>query len=106
MLMAIIDPSAAIREEFTNYAVVTKDGRSLTGLIENQDARTVTLRGVDGQATLVDRDQVEELRALPISLMPDGVLGTLNDEQIKDLFAYLMSRAPSQSLGATSAGTR
>ena len=31
---AVVDPSAAIREEFTSFAVITDDGRTLTGLID------------------------------------------------------------------------
>jgi putative heme-binding domain-containing protein len=96
MLTAIADPSAAIREEFTNFAVFTTDGRTLSGLIQDQNTRTVTLRGVDNQTTLVNRDQIESLRALPISLMPDGLMTKLNDQEIRDLFAYLMSRAPAR----------
>src|SRR5262249_10245734 len=46
MLLAIADPSAAIREEYTNFAVATTDGRTLSGLIQDQNTRTVTLRGV------------------------------------------------------------
>jgi putative heme-binding domain-containing protein len=96
MLPSIVDPSAAIREEFTNFAVFTVDGRTLTGLIQDQNNRTVTLRSVDNQTTLVNRDKIEELKALPVSLMPDGLLTKLSDEQVRDLFAYLMSRAPDQ----------
>ena len=96
MLPAIVDPSAAIREEFTNFAVFTNDGRTLTGLIQDQNNRTVTLRSVDNQTTLVNRDQIETLQALPVSLMPDGLLVKLTDQQVRDLFAYLMSRAPDQ----------
>jgi len=96
MLPAVVDPSAAIREEFTNFAVFTTDGRTLTGLIQDQNNRTVTLRSVDNQTTLVNRDQIETLQALPVSLMPDGLLGKLTDQQVRDLFVYLMSRAPDQ----------
>lgn len=94
LLTAIVDPSAGIREEFTNFAVATADGRTLTGLIENQDTRTVTLRGVDNQQTLINRAEIEELRALPVSLMPDGLMAKLSDREVRDLFSYLMSRAP------------
>lgn len=95
LLLAIVDPSAGIREEFTNFAVATNDGRTLTGLIENQDTRTVTLRGVDNQQTLINRAEIEDLHALPVSLMPDGLMAKLKDREVRDLFAYLMSRAPS-----------
>lgn len=96
MVPSIVDPSAAIREEFTNFAVFMNDGRTLTGLIQDQNTRTVTLRGVENQTTLVDRDQIETLKALPVSLMPDGLMTRLNDQEIRDLFAYLMSRTPTQ----------
>jgi putative heme-binding domain-containing protein len=100
LLTAIADPSAAIREEFTNFAVTTTDGRALTGLISQQDTRTVTLRGADNRAVLLNRDDIEELAALPISLMPENQMNDLKDQEIRDLFSYLMSRAPSKTLGA------
>jgi putative membrane-bound dehydrogenase-like protein len=97
LLLAILDPSAAIREEYTNFVILTADGRTLTGLIDNQDTRTVTLRGVDGQTTLINREDIDELRAVPTSLMPDGVVKEFSDQQIRDLFAYVMSKAPSSN---------
>ena len=95
---AMVDPSAAIREEFTSFAVVTTDGRTLTGLIDKQDTRTVVLRGADNRTVLLNRDDIEELQALPISLMPENQLNDLPEQGVRDLFAYLMSRAPAKTL--------
>ncbi len=92
LLPSVIDPSAAIREEFTNYQIVTDDGRVLTGLIDKQDTQTITLRGVDNQTTLVSRDQIEVLQALSRSLMPEGLLKDMDHQQLQDLFAYLTAR--------------
>jgi len=89
-LNGIIGPSLEIREGFENYVVVMKDGRALTGMIEAQDTRTVTLRDVANQTTVLNRAEMERLEALPISLMPEGLLAELSDEQIRDLFAYMM----------------
>ncbi|HWA99410.1 MAG TPA: PVC-type heme-binding CxxCH protein [Pirellulales bacterium] len=100
MTVAIVDPSAAIREEFTTFAVITKDGRTMTGLISEQDTRTMTLRGVDNRPVLLNRDDIEEFTALPISLMPENQTNDLSDQGIRDLFAFLMSRAPTKSLSA------
>ena len=99
MLLAIVDPSAAIREEYTNFAVVTNDGRTLSGLIQDQNTRTVTLRGVDNQTTLINRDQIETLQALPVSLMPDKLLNSLNESEVLDMLAYMLSRGdPNHSM--------
>ena len=101
---AVADPSAAIREEFTSFAVTTADGRTLTGLITEQTTRTVTMRGADNRPVLLNRDDIEELTALPISLMPENQMNELKDQEIRDLFAYLMSRAPAKTLTSTTAG--
>ena len=39
-------------------------------------------------------DQVEEMGPQKKSLMAEGVLNTLNDQQVRDLFAYLRSSQP------------
>ena len=100
MLLAIVDPSAAIREEFTNVQIETKDGRQLTGLVEEQDTKKVILRGIDNQTTLIPRAQIKKLQASSTSLMPEGLTEALTEQQLLDLFAYLTSRTPSRSLKA------
>lgn len=94
LLLAVVDPSAAIREEFTQFIVVTTDGRVLNGLIDKQDARTVSLRGANNQTTLLNRDDIEELKATETSIMPDGLTDKLTDAEIQDLFTYVMTKAP------------
>ncbi|HYG76626.1 MAG TPA: PVC-type heme-binding CxxCH protein [Planctomycetota bacterium] len=89
----IVDPNAAIREEYTNFVVKTKDGRILTGLIAEQDNKTVTLKSPDGPPTKVAREDIEKLKASPQSLMPEDQLSPLTEQQIRDLFAYLMKPA-------------
>ncbi|MCH9725994.1 MAG: ThuA domain-containing protein [Planctomycetes bacterium] len=96
MLLAVVDPSAAIREEFTNFLVVTDDGRTVTGLIDEQTTKTLTLKDVKGQAILINKEEIEELKALDLSLMPDGLTKNLTDQQVKDLFSYIMSRTPNR----------
>jgi len=90
----IVDPSAAIREEYTQFIIKTKDGRILTGVVAEQQARTVMLATPEGQRMQLDRDQIEKMKASPISLMPEDLLKPLSEQQIRDLFAYLMSKTP------------
>ena len=88
--------SAAIREEFTQYQILTTDGLVLTGLIDDQTPTTVTLRGANNETTLVNRDDIEILQAMDKSIMPDGVVDKLSDEELRDLFAYVIARTPPQ----------
>jgi putative heme-binding domain-containing protein len=94
MLLNVLHPSAEIREGFENFVVRTVDGRILTGLIADQDANVVVVRGADGQNISLARSEVEDLRASPQSLMPEGQLKELTEQQIRDLFAYLRSTQP------------
>ena len=75
-------------------SALTADGRTLTGLIADQDTNVVVIRGADGQNISLARDEIEDLRASRVSLMPDGQLKELTDQQIRDLFAYLRSTQP------------
>jgi putative heme-binding domain-containing protein len=92
MIPSIVDPSSAIREEFTQFQVLTDDGRVVFGLIENQDAQSVTLRKADNQLERLDRDAIEKLQASSQSIMPEGLLNDLDPQQVRDLFAYLTVR--------------
>ncbi len=88
-LPGIIDPSLEIREGYQSYLAKMKDGRVLTGMIAAQTAQGVTLRDAANQTTLLPAADIAELQALPVSLMPEGLLAGMTDEQVRDLFAYL-----------------
>jgi putative heme-binding domain-containing protein len=94
MLLNVVSPSAEIREGFENYLVRTADGRTLNGFIADQDPQVVVLKGADGQSISLARDDIEDMKAVKISIMPEGQLKALSDQQIRDLFAYLRSTQP------------
>ena len=89
-LVAILDPSAEIREGFGAYICKVKDGQIFTGLIDKQDAGGVVIRDIAGQKHTVKQPDIESLEASPVSLMPEGLLGGMSDADLRDLFAYLM----------------
>ncbi len=94
MLQSVVNPSAEIREGFEDTIVLTDDGRRFSGFLADQDNQVVVLRGADGQNIVLTRDAIEDLRASPRSLMPEGLLDKLNDQDVRDLFAYLRSSQP------------
>jgi putative heme-binding domain-containing protein len=94
MLLNIVHPSLEIREGFENFIVFTIDGRSLNGFVAEQDNRVVVLKGADGQTLILSRDDIDDMQAIPRSLMPERVLQPLDDQQVRDLFAYLRSTQP------------
>jgi putative membrane-bound dehydrogenase-like protein len=89
----IVDPSAQIREEYTTFIIDTTDGRLLTGLIAEQNKNSVTLKTQEGQLIRLPRERIDDLRASPISIMPEDQLKKLSETEVRDLFAYLMSKS-------------
>lgn len=94
MMANIVNPNLEIREGFENYLVTTADGRVLTGFLADKDQQVVIVRGADGQNAIVPRADIEVMKAIPQSVMPEGTLKPLNDQQLRDLFAYLRSSQP------------
>jgi putative heme-binding domain-containing protein len=94
MLLAVVNPSAEIREGFENDLIVTHDGRTLDGFKVDEDNKVIVLRGIDGQNNVIPLDQVKTRRVSPKSLMPEGLLDGLQDQELRDLFAFLASTTP------------
>jgi len=44
----------------------------------------------------VKKSKIEEMKPSPVSLMPDGLLKQLNENEVLDLLAYLLSRGDPQ----------
>ena len=78
------NPNAEIREGFENFSVETRDGRSLSGFLVEQDDRTVVLRGLDNQNVVLSRTEIADLQPAGMSLMPEGLLDSLDDQQTRD----------------------
>jgi hypothetical protein len=59
----------------------------------NGDTMMINTNMLDPNAQVsIDRKKIEETRPSPLSLMPEGLLNTLDREEILDLLAFLLSR--------------
>jgi putative membrane-bound dehydrogenase-like protein len=102
----IVDPSAVIRKEYVAYIVATKSGRVLNGLIADSTPKTVTILDAKNERIVLDRQEIEEMSPSPQSLMPEKLLDDLQDQDIRDLFAYLQGDAPRTPVPAPHNGPR
>jgi putative membrane-bound dehydrogenase-like protein len=84
----IVDPSAMLAADYKMTVVTLKDGRILSGNVAAKTDRTLTLKMI-GQEQTVERSEIASSQELPMSLMPEGLMLALSDEQIRDLMAYL-----------------
>ena len=53
-------------------------------------AQTQKIVAMVGQETTVDRGDIIKQEQMPISMMPEGLVMAFSDEQLRNLFAYLM----------------
>jgi putative heme-binding domain-containing protein len=73
-----------------NYVLLTDDGRSITGMIADETASSVTLRRAEGMSDTVLRTNIEQMQSTGLSLMPEGLETQLNPQQLADVIAYLL----------------
>jgi putative heme-binding domain-containing protein len=90
LVMNTVDPNADIREGYVNYHVITTDGRTLAGTITARSSEAITLQPLGGEAIMLTTGQIREMKAQSTSLMPERLLDHLTDQQIRDIFAYIM----------------
>ncbi|MFN0020581.1 MAG: PVC-type heme-binding CxxCH protein [Pirellulaceae bacterium] len=90
LLENIVDPSASVAADFKATLYRLADGRTLTGVIVEQTEKTLTLQTATERPTIA-REDIEDSKPTGQSLMPDGLLQPLSPEQVRDLFAYLMT---------------
>lgn len=90
----IIAPSLEIREGYQSYGILLEDGTVLTGYLESQQDDQIVLKSTDGKSHTINRSEIEKMSPQATSLMPDGILEKLTDQQVADLFAYLRSSQP------------
>ncbi|MCA9037704.1 MAG: hypothetical protein KDA91_21370, partial [Planctomycetaceae bacterium] len=86
----VIDPNAVIGRDFQARIIVTTEGRVITGLIQNENESTLTVRTLNESVTIA-KAEIEEIKISESSFMPTDMLKPLNDRERIELFKYLMS---------------
>jgi putative membrane-bound dehydrogenase-like protein len=88
ILTEIVNPSEVMLESYQLVTVTTRDGRTLSGNVAAEDDRQLTLRLI-GQDTTLAKAEIVSREKSPVSLMPEGLLKSLSQDEVRDLLAYL-----------------
>ncbi|MCA9057839.1 MAG: c-type cytochrome, partial [Planctomycetaceae bacterium] len=92
---ALMDPSKVISDQYKGSTVLTKEGATFTGrIVSETDKQISVLTDPEDSTKVVDlaKDQIDEIVPSTTSLMPAGLLKPLNQDEVLDLLAYLLSR--------------
>lgn len=94
LLTAILDPNRAVEARYINYVALTRDGRTLTGLLASETATSITLIGTEGKPETLLRTDLEELQSTGKSAMPEGLEKDIPPGDMADLLAFLTASLP------------
>jgi len=95
----IVDPSKVISDQYESSEIVLEDGSSMIGRVvveENGKLFLMTSPLTPDDLTPVDETSVKARKPWHVSMMPPGLINSLNEEELKDLFAYLQSGGNAQ----------
>jgi putative heme-binding domain-containing protein len=68
-----------------------KDGRLLSGVVVARTAATLGVQTATERVNL-DTADVDQIKQTEQSLMPDGLLQNMTDDEVRDLFGFLMKK--------------
>ena len=96
---SIIDPSKVVSDQYKTTIVETTEGKTYTGRIVAAAADSITILVDPEDSTklvTVKNDEIESKQLSNVSLMPKDLLKQLNENEVLDLLAYLLSRGNAQ----------
>jgi putative heme-binding domain-containing protein len=100
LLQNIIDPNAVIPNEYQASTLELKDGRVVTGIVKQQDDRSVVVATANESVRLT-RSDIVETQLSQLSMMPEGLVAPLADQEFRDLIYYLSRPSQSPMLATT-----
>ncbi len=91
ILINMLDPNREVNPLNVNYVAVLNDGRTLTGMIADETATSITLKRAENASDTVTRSEIESLASTGNSIMPEGMEQQLDQQAVADLLAYLLA---------------
>ena len=91
VLRNILTPNAAMEPGYRIFRVEMKNGDLVDGFFVSEDAQAYVIRQPGLPDRRVSKAEVRSTRYIRRSLMPEGLLDPLQDQQAADLLAYLMT---------------
>ena len=99
ILRSLVNPSEKIDETYRGKAVLTVDGGIVAGMVVKEDEQTLTLVETSGKQRTIPQADVESVKTMQKSVMPDLLLAEFTAQQAADLLAFLSEQKQATDLG-------
>jgi putative heme-binding domain-containing protein len=104
LLENILDPGAVVPQDYRLSVVELKDERVLSGVVVERKAKTITVQTANEKVT-VPRDEIQSMLDSPLSMMPEGLLDSLKEDEVRDLIGTRRHKASHDACVGWSSGT-
>ena len=94
ILESTIHPNMVVSNQFEQHELTMKDGSLMIGKIVSEEDGYYSLVQSGLQPltlTKVEKSKVASKKGSKLSMMPGGLINSMNAEELKDLFAYFVS---------------
>ncbi len=97
VLTEVVEPSKVIDDKYRTHVFALTNGKFLTGIIESRNETELRVlanpleQKENKEAVVIKTDDIDEQVASKVSLMPQGLLNTLQEDEILDLLNYVIS---------------
>ena len=98
VLEAILWPSKVISDQYQAEMFELKDNKIVTGVIVRETAAAVQVRTAEApdKPVVIPKAQIANRAASTVSLMPEGLLDGMSQDDIANLLAFVMAPPPAK----------
>lgn len=89
LLSNLIEPSGEIQDDYKMVVVTSRDGRTYIGNIISENERQITMRVIGQDELVLNKSDIQSQETSANSMMPEGLLQTMTDQEVLDLISYL-----------------
>ena len=89
ILLNSVDPSYDVPDAYKMVTIVTVDGLVINGVIAEENGTRLVLKTVERPRLVIAKEDIDERKISPKSMMPDGQLQLMKTQEVMDLIKYL-----------------
>lgn len=92
ILESLLQPNRNVAPQWETFVITTTDGQTRTGFELAERESKHTYADLTGKTFDIKIEDIVKRERLPASIMPEGLVTRLTDEEVRDLLAFLSQR--------------
>jgi putative heme-binding domain-containing protein len=91
ILRNVLDPNAQLESGYYRHDITLTDGSLVSGFLAEETKDAITIRPIGADPKVIARALIVGHAVSKRSLMPEGLIEGFSEQQVADLFGYLLS---------------